>query len=98
MRMTNGRPNTSLLLLCIIGRDEAVYRASDKPRYSGEGTCCDGVWVDQSPLELKEEREMNLKGVQITWLGHGTFKLRGPSGRRCCWIAGRTTIPRAPIT
>ena len=37
MRMTNGKLNTTLLLLCIIDCDEAVYRASDKARYSGEG-------------------------------------------------------------
>jgi L-ascorbate metabolism protein UlaG (beta-lactamase superfamily) len=47
-------------------------------------------------LELKEEREMNLKGVQITWLGHGTFKLRGPSGKTLlldCWTHNNPACP-----
>ena len=39
---------------------------------------------------------MNLKGVQITWLGHGTFKLRGPSGKTLlldCWTHNNPACP-----
>lgn len=39
---------------------------------------------------------MDLKGVQITWLGHGTFQLRGPTGKRLlldCWTHTNPACP-----
>jgi hypothetical protein len=36
-RKTNGQPNMAPALLCVIGRDETIYRAGDKASYSGEG-------------------------------------------------------------
>jgi L-ascorbate metabolism protein UlaG (beta-lactamase superfamily) len=39
---------------------------------------------------------MDLQGAQITWLGHGTFKLRAPNGRNLlldCWVRGNPATP-----
>jgi L-ascorbate metabolism protein UlaG (beta-lactamase superfamily) len=39
---------------------------------------------------------MDFHGVQVTWLGHGTFKLRSPNGKTFLvdpWIEGNPTFP-----
>lgn len=39
---------------------------------------------------------MNLKGLQVTWLGHGTFKLRAPSGKVAlldAWVQDNPACP-----
>ncbi|MBF6589778.1 MAG: metal-dependent hydrolase [Ktedonobacterales bacterium] len=39
---------------------------------------------------------MDLRGVQVTWLGHGTFKLRSPGGKMLLldpWVGGNPACP-----
>lgn len=39
---------------------------------------------------------MDLKGLQVTWLGHGTFKLRSPSGKVAlldAWVQDNPACP-----
>ena len=39
---------------------------------------------------------MNLKGIQLTWLGHSTFRVQTPEGRTLYidpWIAGNPMCP-----
>ncbi len=39
---------------------------------------------------------MDVKGVQITWLGHGTFKFRSPGGKTILldpWVQGNPAVP-----
>lgn len=39
---------------------------------------------------------MDLKGVQVTWFGHGTFRFHSPGGRRILvdpWVAGNPACP-----
>ncbi|HEX8997966.1 MAG TPA: metal-dependent hydrolase [Ktedonobacterales bacterium] len=39
---------------------------------------------------------MNLKGVQITWFGHGTFRFRSPEGKLILvdpWVQGNPACP-----
>ena len=39
---------------------------------------------------------MDFRGVQVTWLGHGTFKLRSPNGKTFLldpWIVGNPLTP-----
>lgn len=39
---------------------------------------------------------MDLRGAQVTWLGHGTYKLRAPSGKTLLidpWVQGNPACP-----
>ncbi len=39
---------------------------------------------------------MNLKGIQLTWLGHSTFRIQTPEGKTLYvdpWIAGNPMCP-----
>ena len=43
-----------------------------------------------------QERFVNLKGIQLTWLGHATFRLQTPEGKTFYidpWFAGNPMCP-----
>jgi len=43
-----------------------------------------------------EEPVVNLKGIQLTWLGHATFRVETPEGKTLYidpWIAGNPNVP-----
>src|SRR4029077_17702421 len=45
---------------------------------------------------LEERSSMNLKGVQLTWLGHATFRIETPGGRPIIidpWIMNNPACP-----
>jgi L-ascorbate metabolism protein UlaG (beta-lactamase superfamily) len=47
-------------------------------------------------LQLTQERFVNLKGTQLTWLGHATFRIQTPEGKTLYidpWIMGNPMCP-----
>jgi L-ascorbate metabolism protein UlaG (beta-lactamase superfamily) len=49
-----------------------------------------------SPASGDEEFMIDLKGLQITWLGHATFRLRTPGGKTIfldAWVEGNPLCP-----
>jgi L-ascorbate metabolism protein UlaG (beta-lactamase superfamily) len=47
---------------------------------------------------LNQERVVNLNGIQLTWLGHATFRVQTPEGKTIYidpWIAGNPMCPES---
>jgi len=47
-------------------------------------------------IPVRQDADMELKGIQITWLGHATFRVRTPKGKTILidpWVMGNPSCP-----